>query len=93
LEYYFKILGNIDFGTISNLFEGKERMICNSLITWAHDGSHSVFDDLYVSADGSAQAYREVFKKIFEETGQLDHYKMMMGDAYTEVQEAAPPTR
>jgi wobble nucleotide-excising tRNase len=91
LEYYFKILGNIDFGTISGLFEGKERMICNSLITWAHDGSHSVFDDLYVSADGSAEAYLGVFRKIFKETGQFDHYKMMMGNAYAETPEIAQP--
>ena len=89
LEHYFKILGNMDFDDICNSFDGKERIICNSLISWVHDGSHSVYDDLYISADGStAEVYLKVFRKIFAKAGHRDHYKMMMGDAYSETPEA-----
>lgn len=92
LEYYFTILGNKDFGAICNHFDGKERMICNSLIAWAHDGSHSVYEDLYVSADGSVtEVFLKVFRTIFEKTGNSEHYRMMMGDAYTESLEHLPP--
>jgi wobble nucleotide-excising tRNase len=85
LENYFKILGGFDFDQICNMFTGKEKMICSSLCSWVHDGSHYAHDDLYVSIDDSmVEAYLKVFRAIFERTEHLAHYKMMMGDAFEE---------
>jgi wobble nucleotide-excising tRNase len=83
LEYYFKILGGIDFDKICAKFDGKEKLICNSLFSWVHAGSHSAHDDLYISTDESTvETYLNVFRAIFEKSDHLAHYNMMMGDAY-----------
>lgn len=80
LENYFKILGDIDPDDICDKFESKEKMICKSLFSWVNDGSHFAMDDLYISIDDAqVDMYLNVFKKIFEKTGQIAHYNMMMG--------------
>jgi wobble nucleotide-excising tRNase len=85
LESYFTILANKNPESICNLFEGQDKIKCKSLFSWINAGSHSVLDDLYVSTDAvGAKTYLKVFRDIFEKTDQLDHYKMMMGDAYLE---------
>ena len=82
LENYFKILGNVDPDDICSHFEGKEKLICRSLFSWVNDGSHFAHDSLYVSIDESmVDSYLSVFKRIFEETGHIAHYDMMMGDS------------
>lgn len=82
LESYFKILGGIDMDQLCGMFAGKEKMICRSLCSWVHAGSHYALDDLYVSIDDSmVDTYLKVFKGIFEKAGHIAHYKMMMGDA------------
>ena len=81
LEYYYKILGNVNPDDICSKFDGEEKLICKSLFSWVNDGSHSAHDSLYVSIDGSVvDIYLSVFQRIFEETGQIAHYKMMMGE-------------
>ena len=90
LENYFKILGNIDRDDIVKQFEGQEQQICGSLFSWVNDGSHAVHDDLYVSADSAVvDKYLDVFRRIFEETGHIAHYKMMMGELATTPTQAA----
>lgn len=85
LENYFKILGGWDSDKISALFEGQEKLVCNSLFSWINDGSHSALDDLYASTDPSlVDNYLKVFRAIFERTKHLEHYKMMMADAYVD---------
>lgn len=86
LEYYFKILGGIDSDDICAKFDdGNEKLICKSLFSWVNDGSHFAHDDLFVSIDDSMiGTYLKVFRGIFEKADQLAHYKMMMGDAYTD---------
>lgn len=85
LENYFKILGGIEFDQLCAMFDGKEKIICKSLCSWVHDGSHYAHDDLYVSIDDSmVDSYLKVFRAIFEKSGHSAHYKMMMGDAYVE---------
>ena len=91
LENYFKILGGIDFDDLCKMFEGRERLICKSLCSWVHDGSHFAHDDLYVSIDDSmVDSYLNVFKAIFEKSGHIAHYRMMMADAF--VENATSPT-
>lgn len=82
LENYFKILGGVDPDSICAKFTGKDRLICRSLFSWVNDGSHSAYDDLYVSIQGTAvDSYLSVFRQIFEKTEHDAHYRMMMGDA------------
>jgi wobble nucleotide-excising tRNase len=82
VENYFKIFGGIDPKTICEKFEGRERLICNSLFSWVNDGSHYVMDDLFVSLEpGAIDAYLAVFEQVFVKMGHEPHYKMMMGQA------------
>jgi wobble nucleotide-excising tRNase len=93
LENYFKILGSIEFDQLCVMFDGREKFICKSLCSWIHDGSHNAHDDLYVSIDASmVDAYLKVFRAIFEKSGHLAHYKMMMGDAFIEAPAAVAAT-
>jgi len=85
LENYFKILGGIEFDDLCAFFDGKEKLICKSLCSWVHDGSHYAHDDLYVSIDDSmVDSYLKVFRAIFDKSGHSAHYKMMMADAFVE---------
>lgn len=85
LENYFKIIGGINIDNIYAMFEGRDKLICKSLFSWVNDGSHSAHDDIYVSIDSSMiETYLTVFRDIFRKFNQLEHYKMMMGDAYVE---------
>ena len=85
LENYFKILGDINFDELCKMFDGKDKLICKSLCSWIHDGSHYALDDLYVSIENkTVDAYLGVFRAIFEKSGHGAHYKMMMGDSYVE---------
>jgi len=85
LENYFKILGGINFEDLCDQFDGKQKLICKSLCSWIHDGSHYAHDDLYVSIEDSmVDNYLQVFRAIFDKMGHIAHYKMMMGDAYVE---------
>ncbi|HRO56440.1 MAG TPA: AAA family ATPase [Nitrosomonas europaea] len=92
LENYFKILGGIDLNQLSEKFDGKERLICKSLVSWVNDGSHFAHDDLYVSLDDAqVDTYLKVFEEIFRKSDHHTHYRMMMGDAFIEkVVEALP---
>lgn len=85
LENYFKILGGVDPKKICVMFDGKEKLICNTLFSWVHDGSHFAHDDLYVSIDDSqVEPYLNVFKSIFIKLDHEAHYNMMMKSAYAE---------
>lgn len=82
LESYFKILGGIDPDKICAMFDGKEKLVCRSLFSWVNDGSHNAYDDLYISVDDSTvDTFLKVFRAVFEKSGHIAHYKMMMGDA------------
>lgn len=92
LENYFKILGGIEFDELCAMFDGKEKLICKSLCSWVHDGSHYAHDDLYVSVDEAVvESYLKVFRAIFEKSKHGAHYKMMMADAYVENAPVAVP--
>ena len=80
IENYFKILGGINPSSIIDLFEGRDKQICASLFSWVNDGSHSVYDDLYVAMDeGVVEVYLRVFRSIFDKSKHSEHYNMMMG--------------
>ncbi|GAA9069091.1 hypothetical protein Taitung26_12820 [Helicobacter pylori] len=82
IEYYFRILGSFEHNdSLSEYFENiEEKQVFNSFISWFHDGSHGISDDLFVqSQDTSIETYLKVFENIFKVTGHEAHYKMMMG--------------
>jgi len=92
LENYFKILGDVNFDELSEKFTGVEKVICGSLISWIHDGSHNALDDIHVSStESTVRIYLKVFREIFFKWGHHAHYKMMMGDAFVEKPPAGVP--
>lgn len=87
LENYFKFFGGVDPREICSRMPGKEQMICSSLLSWVNDGSHYAQDDVYISLDyGAVQNYLKAFHLIFNLSEHEAHYKMMMGDAYVELE-------
>jgi wobble nucleotide-excising tRNase len=79
LETYFQFYGDTNLDDLPNAFEGDQKLICRSLISWIHDGSHNVMDDLFYSlGDESVEKYQNVFKEIFDRKGHLAHYNMMI---------------
>ncbi|MFY7113779.1 AAA family ATPase [Enterobacter cloacae complex sp. SHL020] len=86
LENYFKILGGVDTYHLVDKFEGIEKIQCQSLMSWVNDGSHYAPDELYVAiSDNMAANYLKIFFKIFKAAKHDAHYKMMMGDAYVDL--------
>ena len=83
LEQYFHTIGNGSPNNgnkvLINQFKEEDRIIVKSLLSYINDGSHSIMDGLYISPDVNLNenAFR-IFEQIFEETGNIAHYKMMM---------------
>lgn len=85
LEHYFRILGSYSLDDLYKKFDGLEKNLCQSLFSWAHAGSHSAHDDLYVTpSETMVKKYLKVFQAIFKKTDHYSHYKMMMGDDFVE---------
>jgi len=80
IENYFKILGKYGDDDLMNEFENpQEKEICRSLISWINEGSHTIPDDLYVELQQETiENYFNVFKSVFDKTGHIEHYNMMM---------------
>lgn len=80
LENYFKILGKFkDDDLISKFQDAESQRICRSLLCWINDGSHCMPDDLFVECPmDTIDKYKEVFKDIFDNMNQIEHYNMMM---------------
>jgi wobble nucleotide-excising tRNase len=88
LEHYFRILGGVSDEKILSKFDGEEKLICRSLLSWVNDGSHSIPDDIFHTLDESAmQRYIVVFQRIFIKMEHANHYNMMMGLPYVIVAE------
>ncbi|MFS0647145.1 ATP-binding protein [Siminovitchia sp. 179-K 8D1 HS] len=81
LENYFKFFGNIDVNEIVECFPEEEKVVCNSLLSWANDGSHHIYDDLYVDSNQEInRIYFDVFSRIFINFNHGSHFNMMMGN-------------
>ena len=91
LEYYYKVLGDMDLKEIPLKFEGEEQKNCQSLISWINAGSHILDDPLYFTTDDSTvESYLKVFKQIFKETGHIAHYEMMKKKIHYEEKNTLP---
>lgn len=80
LENYFTMWGGKSKDEICDLFEGRDKLTCQSLFSWVNDGSHSIHDDLYINhGEQTNESYLQVFKDIFVKADQAGHYNMMVG--------------
>ena len=81
IENYFKITGQKPGDYFLSKFESQEeKLVCESLLYWINDGSHTIYDDLHIDQYSDiCNIFREVFKDIFDRTGHIEHYNMMMG--------------
>lgn len=81
LENYFKFFGDINIHEIIESFPASEKIACNTLLSWAHDGSHHMNDDLYIDNNQEInQTYYDVFRRIFINSNHGAHFNMMMRD-------------
>ena len=84
LEYYFQLLGGTRLKRLPDEFsdDDPDKAICMSMVSWIHDGSHSIADDIVYSVPDPAvvKKYLKVFRRIFEKTGHVSHYLMMCSD-------------
>ena len=61
-------------------FQGDDRIIAKTLVSWLHNGSHSSMDDFNYTpphSDGTVR-YLTMFKNVFQKAGHVAHYNMMM---------------
>ena len=83
LEYYFDIIGGLDYDELINSFSGEDKLICNSLISFVNANSHSIADDFVIGfSEEDIEKYLIVFKKIFTNSHHESHYNMMMSRDY-----------
>lgn len=80
IENYFKVIGKIPYDQIINNFSTvEEKLIVKSLFSWMNEGSHGIPDDFFDdSYNDSRERYKEIFRRIFFESGHIAHYNMMM---------------
>lgn len=80
LEHYFKILGGCNINKIHMKFPSSgERQVIKSLLSWTNAGSHSAFDDFSATPNiYDVEIYLKLFKDLFDKTGHIAHYNMMM---------------
>src|SRR5699024_243470 len=87
LENYFKFFGNVDINQIVEGFPDEVKVVFNSLLSWANDGSHHVVDDLYVASKlQQKKIYFDLLRKIFINSNHKSHFNMMMGKIVSEVE-------
>jgi len=79
LEYYFNVIGGIDYERCIDQFEGEDKIICKALISCINEGSHFISDDFVLCYESETmEKYLRVFRLIFEKMGHESHYRMMM---------------
>lgn len=80
IENYFKITGQKPGDYIISRFKNQEeKLVCESLLYWINDGSHTIYDDLHIDQYSDiSEKFKDVFRSIFDRTGHIEHYKMMM---------------
>lgn len=81
IENYFKIIGKKPDDYIISKFKTKEeKKVCESLLYWINDGSHTIYDDLHIDMHSDiSDIFKRIFRDVFDKTGHIEHYNMMMG--------------
>lgn len=81
LEYYFNVIGGLNYERCLNEFEGEDKIVCKALISCINDGSHFISDDFVMCFESDTiENYLRVFKLIFEKMDHESHYIMMMAN-------------
>ncbi|HZK62122.1 MAG TPA: AAA family ATPase, partial [Anaerovoracaceae bacterium] len=79
LEYYFNVIGGLEYDKCIDLFEDEDKIVCKALISCINDGSHFISDDFVMCYEaGAMENYLRIFELIFEKLGHGNHYDMMM---------------
>ena len=82
IEDYFVMFGGHKRNTLipGNFSDDPDELtIITSFARWYDEGSHDMFDDLYVESPRAMnEKYLQVFKQIFVKLGHEAHYRMMM---------------
>lgn len=83
LETYFTTWGPTDrLQELEEQLDPDDKIVYNSLLNWAHDSSHNIYDDFHITNDAEvAKQYLNVFKSIFFKLGHEGHYNMMIRDS------------
>ena len=81
IENYFTMLGGIRRDDIIKSFEtAEEKIIVESLFRWMNEGSHTIPDDAFIEPyTDIVPRYKKIFRQIFDKSGHIAHYNMMMG--------------
>ena len=82
IENYFIVFGGLngkDLITTDKYEDPEELTIATSFASWYDEGSHDIYDDLYVEHPHIlTEKYMNVFRGLFDKLGHLAHFNMMM---------------
>ena len=79
LESYFTTLGNKNIADLGKDMSYEENVVYESLIAWAHSGSHTLMDDEpYMDGSYKNEVWLKTFEMVFEKNGHKSHYDMML---------------
>ena len=79
LESYFTTLGNKNIADLGKYMSYEENVVYESLIAWAHSGSHTIMDDEpYMDGSYKNEVWLKTFEMVFEKNGHKSHYDMML---------------
>ena len=80
LEYYFRtLIGEDKYDSLREQICDDDLILFDLLINYSNSGSHSVFEPIETYIDESnVEHCKSIFKKIFEISGNISHYNMMM---------------
>lgn len=82
IENYFIVFGGLngkDLITTDKYEDPEELTIATSFASWYDEGSHDIYDDLYVEHPHILiEKYMNVFRGLFDKLGHLAHFNMMM---------------
>lgn len=76
LEYYFNVIGGLNYDECIDSFGDEDKIICKALISCINDGSHFISDDFVMCYETDAmENYLRIFRLIFENMGHGSHYE------------------
>ncbi len=83
LQHFFEnIVGMETFKDCQDKFHGTDKIRVGDLTREVNRGSHSIWDHFEFNQDEETiEIYKRIFKEIFERTGYISHYNLMMEKA------------
>ena len=82
IENYFVVFGGLTMKNVidpAQYDDPDEFAVATSLASWYDEGSHDIYDDLYVEHPHILTSkYMDVFENLFVKLGHEAHFNMMM---------------